>query len=287
MFLDALLSGQPKETLPSSDPEDRKKFLNNLLADLGSRQLTGDEAGEIAALGHLLGQANAYPLDNNKVGRIGKPDRPHLVENADVYVCWYSQLRELIDRKPELASDLRVCALPGRGFRGDWYIGILRGSVSPLLGQEVIEKLCRLDEEHKRFSRGVGLPVSKRFLAPGSNYFAWPIGGESQRSPAAVPLSRVFRIHGQAWLRSDIDQYKKIRSTLAAGAQQLAELSALASANEQEARDLVKKVVGARMFRQILMLSPELRERARALARPGERRAQEHEAGPALGAPDR
>lgn len=138
-----------------------------------------------------------------------------LPPDAGVYVCWYSQLRELIEREPELVTKLDVRPLPGRGFRGDWYLGILKGSVSADLGSEVIRRLCRQEEEYKRFSRSVGLPVSRKYQeAREGAFYAWQ-GGRH------VSVNRIFKIHERAWSRSDIPEYPRIRSTLSALAWQL------------------------------------------------------------------
>jgi hypothetical protein len=160
----------------------------------------------------------------------------------------------LIAREPSLAGDFRVCALPGGGFRGDWFIGILRGSVSPELGQEVIEKLCRLGEEYKRFTRGVGLPVSASFLDRGCDYFAWPLAVQPPFEKATVPLTRVFDIHERAWLRSYITDYKTIRSTLSTAALQFSEMGQIGSMDDEVVESFVREVVGTRMFRQLRML---------------------------------
>ncbi|MBN1866677.1 hypothetical protein JW916_05250 [Candidatus Sumerlaeota bacterium] len=173
--------------------------------------------------------------DRVRSGKIALPP------NANLYVCWYSHLRELIEREPSLAEKLCVCALPGGGFRGDWYIGILKGSVSAELGREAIEKLCRKEEEYKRFARGVGLPVRTEFRDSGG-YFAWPLARDDVR------VARVFAIHEEATLRSDINNYTKIRSTLSMVAWQL-------SRSEGDYGDTIGRVVGDRLFEQLRMLA--------------------------------
>jgi KaiC/GvpD/RAD55 family RecA-like ATPase len=86
-----------------------------------------------------------------------------LYPDSVFYICWYSQLRELIDCYPGLASKLKVFSLPGGGFTGDWRIALLKGSVSINLGNEVLKFLCSENEDYKRFVRGIGLPTKERF----------------------------------------------------------------------------------------------------------------------------
>jgi KaiC/GvpD/RAD55 family RecA-like ATPase len=178
-----------------------------------------------------------------------------LPSDADILVCWYSQLRELVDWNPELAEDLRVCPLPGGGFRGDWYIGILKGSVSEDLGREAIDRLCRLEEDYKRFARGVGLPVRRSFSEPKNEYFAWPIAIDpyDRRKFVKIPVTDVFGIHKRAWSRSDIPEYIKLRSTLSVMAEQLCHLGGEKDTDNAFGK-FVDLVVGDRLFYQLKML---------------------------------
>ena len=152
----------------------------------GRDPLPADTVEEIVALYKLFQAANPRP----KAARSNKNKREiekTLPNDAAIYACWYSQLRELVDRCPSLADKLDVVALPGGGFTGDWYIGILKGSVSPVLGRSIIEKrICTRDEEYKRFARGWAFPNRKSLI--GTGRMAWPRAWE-------VPLERVLRIH--------------------------------------------------------------------------------------------
>lgn len=132
-------------------------------------------------------------------------------KEVDIHICWYSQLRALIHNDNKLADKLNVVPLPGRGFKGDWYLGIVRGSVSTSLGKTVIEKLCNKSEEYKRFARGIGIPTLNEFYSAKKNkkdYFAWP--GASQE----MTLNHVINIHRKAICRSYIPGYSKFRSVL-------------------------------------------------------------------------
>lgn len=148
--------------------------------------------------------------------------RRRLCPNACVYLCWYSQLRDLIDEYPALAERLKVAALPGGGFRGDWFLGIHQGSVSIGLGREVLKILCSRSEQYKRFALGVGLPTLEEFYKPRSGedpgFFAWP-GGLN------VKVKQVREIHRNALSRSIIKDYQKIRAALATLAFQLTPFS--------------------------------------------------------------
>jgi hypothetical protein len=134
--------------------------------------------------------------------------RKEMPLDAAVYICWYSQLRELIsraaDENRDLATKLRICALPSGGFTGDWYIGVVNGSVSLSLGQALVETLCRKKEAYKRFVRGVGLPTEKEFYS--DKFFAWPGSG--------VSLSTLGKILEGAGSRAKINGYQDIKTVL-------------------------------------------------------------------------
>jgi len=103
------------------------------------------------------------------------------IPDSTFYICWYSELRELIDLYPNLTSQLYVYRLPGGGFTGDWRISLMKGSVSVNLGKEVLNLLCDEEEDYKRFLMGVGLPTNSRFYKGAnfeknlkSKFLAWP-----------------------------------------------------------------------------------------------------------------
>lgn len=125
--------------------------------------------------------------------------RSNLVEDSAVYVCWYSQLRDLLFRKPELSGLIRVAALPGRGFKGDWYLKLLPGSASYTLGDRILRIMTSPEEDYRRFSDGVGLPVGERFKntkEPG--FLAWT-GAHRD-----VTMNKIFEIHENAHSRSSL-----------------------------------------------------------------------------------
>jgi hypothetical protein len=140
-------------------------------------------------------------------------EKDEINQNAAVFLCWYSQLRELITVHPHLASRIKVCALPGGGFSGDWYLGISKGSVSVELGKEIIEMLSSPQEQYKRLLAGVGLPVLKSFQRK-NTYLAWPHAD-------GVWLNEIYNIHENANTRIRINKYFEVRSKLAVKCGQL------------------------------------------------------------------
>ena len=178
------------------------------------------------------------------------------VEDAAVYLCWYSQLRDLIARRPALAERLAVCPLPGGGFTGDWFVGIARGSVSIGLGRKMLNLLCSREEEYKRFAQGVGLPTRTEFYLPSAaekqrgqtspEFFAWPRG-------QAVKVRKILDMHLQALSRSFIPSYTRFRSALATVAFQLTPMSG-PYPSDAVRRIVIKENVG-RLPEQIRMLS--------------------------------
>jgi KaiC/GvpD/RAD55 family RecA-like ATPase len=156
-----------------------------------------------------------------------------LPRDAGIYLCWYSQLRDLIDRAPELADRLAVCPLPGGGFRGDWFIGIAKGSVSPQLGLELLEVLCSKKEGYKRFAEGVGLPLQNEFYEKKQKAPAWP--------RAEVTLAYVYEnIYKNAFSRSSIQKYAQFRSALSAICRQLTPLSGLKEGDRLDMKNIVR-----------------------------------------------
>jgi len=153
------------------------------------------------------------------VGPMEDCDRSVLPPNAAVYLCWYSQLRELIHRNQDLAECLNVCALPGRGFQGDWYVGIVKGSVSIALGNSILNMVTRQEEDYKRFARGVGMPAGDAFYDEGLGFFSWPRGRH-------VPISHLYaHIHKLARSRGKIKDYLRFRSAVWTVARQLTPLA--------------------------------------------------------------
>jgi len=114
-------------------------------------------------------------------GHVKKSPEPRLKTDADVYICWYTQLRELVQvagdskDKSHLANKLLIYKLPGGGFTGDWHLGILNGSVSINLGSQIIKTLTNVTEEYNRLVQGVGLPVRDSFYKAeeACNFTAW------------------------------------------------------------------------------------------------------------------
>lgn len=187
------------------------KFITNL--DGGFRRKVESELTSLAYLFYYSWRHWALNLSRVQAQKIEKRLANKLVPNAAVYVCWYSQLRELIDEYPQLGSMLRVCRLPGYGFKGDWFIGILQGSVSHSLGTDVLSALCSVEEERKRFLRGVGLPV--RSSAADDALKAWPRAEK-------MTLKQMIQIHREALSRSEIPGYRDLRGLLGTFGRQIA-----------------------------------------------------------------
>jgi hypothetical protein len=108
--------------------------------------------------------------------------------------------------------------LPGLGFRGDWYLGIAKGSVSLNLAMDVIGILTREKEEFNRLVKGVGLPTLAKFLnknitANGTSdpsdprFFELPL-------PSLMASNDIFNIHYRAFSRSHIPNYADFRQML-------------------------------------------------------------------------
>ncbi len=234
IFLDALVSGCKRTQRKKWDfnmseflsfsqnqlhdwDEQRGSSITDILRKGISEKQKESVVDELLALQYLFSKSRKYELRNNPAARM-REDNRYLSGDSALYVCWYSHLRDLLNRQPELRTKLRVAPLPGGGFRGDFFLGIIKGSVSEALGRKVIELLCNKQEEYKRFVRGVGLPVTKRFYAASSSkskgFLAWPSSKEK--------LNTVLQIHRNALTRSRIIGYRNYRPALHALSEMIA-----------------------------------------------------------------
>ncbi len=126
---------------------------------------------------------------------------------TDIYIYWYSQLRDIISKTPELSRKLKVCPLPGKGCKGDWHIGVLNGSVSKDLGLAILKTLLSDEEDYIRFADGIGLPVGSMFYDDKNNYYAWHLGKK-------VKVNQIKEIYDPAWTRMDITNYNKVKAII-------------------------------------------------------------------------
>ncbi len=216
--------------------------LKDRLFPQDRNELKTDQKKEIKALYDLFQYMDLEGMQGSERDEYSKVLPP----DSLVYVCWYSQLRELIARHPNLAELLCVCALPSKGFTGDWFIGVVNGSVSPELGNRILEKLCSREEEYRRFSIGVGLPVRRIFYGGPEDpaFYSWRRGFGNR-------LRKVFEIHKHAHSRGEIPYYNKIRSALSTVAWQL---MPLAGPSSRTMREKAPEIVG-RVIRQVRVLS--------------------------------
>jgi KaiC/GvpD/RAD55 family RecA-like ATPase len=147
------------------------------------------------------------PEGNSPKGNSSEQKDDILDNDAKLQIGWYSQIRQLIKNHPEWAEQMDIRALPGRGFRGDWYLAIAKGSVSMDLGINAIQILTTKHEEYNRFAKGIGLPVRHEFMKDEHNFYAWPHSGN-------VKASEIFKIHRQAFSRASIPGYTYYRRML-------------------------------------------------------------------------
>jgi hypothetical protein len=193
--------------LGENDDAVGKGLLDEMLCGLGDGTLLEKFVDNMLFVAELL--ANARGNGKREVRR-----NYILNRQAKVFVCWYSQLRELLNGRngKSMASKMRICAMPGGGFRGDWYLAVAKGSVSLDLGVRAVEILTRKSQEYDRFSRGVGLPVRSAFRERGDcNFFAWP-----HAEPATGTKGEdLFKIHRASYSRASIPKYTQFRRMLA------------------------------------------------------------------------
>lgn len=264
ILLDALVAGLRQSTinddqLPNKAEDARSPFASILAqGDFCSDPNVQQELLALHALLTPISEEIARMNWRNPHG----DTRVHLPEDSGVYVCWYSQLRELIARRPDLTGKIGFCALPGGGFKGDWYIGVGMGSVSKSLGDDVIELLNHPQEVYKRWARGVGLPPapssktdrtkpqwtheSLRDVDPEPFFYAWRNATRPETS-----LNSLLQIHAKAMSRASIEGYGTIRDCLAHICRQLAPVGL--SIKDTDAAEHVRKVA-ERLAKQMQFL---------------------------------
>lgn len=201
----------------------------------------GQNLAEVIHLATILSSARGLNLSPRGVGELfrqsGWKDRDLPV----VYLCWYSELCGLIREFPTLADRLRVAALPGGGLRGDWTIGIRKGSVSRTLGYALLRTICRKEEDYRRFVLGVGLPWRESFYKRDVAFWGWP-------NSSQVKLVDIHEIWRDARMRTSIDNYAGARMSVTMIARQLARLTP-PRGEETVRKDAVQKIYG-RLFAQ-------------------------------------
>ena len=128
-------------------------------------------------------------------------------------VLWYSELRILEEIAGVHFDNLTVHSLPGGGFTGDWFLGILQSSVSVTLAEQVIGIMTKQEHEFFRLHDGVGLPFRDEFYGSGT--------GKVDRSvfpglhyTNKLTLKTFADIHRQARSRLDYPRYQDIRIPL-------------------------------------------------------------------------
>jgi KaiC/GvpD/RAD55 family RecA-like ATPase len=228
--LDNVTSSRPRFVCDNSAAETGACLLLDVFKHAqpdGETRLSGmlktsdDVIQDLVALTTLAAQPESLSKPRPGNGMKMKTSRiTDIPRDASVYVLWYSQLRNLLrfDYREggELAEKLRIAGLPGGGATGDWYIGVVGGSVSASLGWKLVEILCAKKEEHKRLERGVGLPTTRLFYEDKAQFMAWP-GSD-------IALSVLEAIHGKASSRSEISGYQEVKTVLYGAWQELLNL---------------------------------------------------------------
>jgi hypothetical protein len=214
LYLDAFISGYRIDGRPSKEidkifVDSPEKTVQVILTPAQRDRIYQ----ELSALRNLIG----FKLSVKKRLIKGTDEYQYghkLDPTSPMFVCWYTHLRQLIDNNPSLAPLLRIAPLPGRGFKGDWKLGLVRGSVSTHLGVNVIKMLCNRKEDFKRYVRGVGLPASSKIFES-EDFSAWPSCSKM------MTLKTIMEIHKNAHERSKIPKYLAFRTMLATLGEQL------------------------------------------------------------------
>ncbi|MGL6226707.1 MAG: hypothetical protein ACRC10_08790 [Thermoguttaceae bacterium] len=149
-------------------------------------------------------------------------------------IGWYTEILDYLREVPRFANRLKVFPLPQYGFRGDWSLGVLKGSASLQLGKEAIDLICGDNEQNLRYFAGVGLPchlsLKDNHLPPKGNSKSVLSSYNPTGLTDQLNLYRVLQIHDKAKKRSDLPNYVYFRILI----YQLVEDLALLYENEDE-----------------------------------------------------
>ncbi len=97
------------------DQEIKKVSVQQGISELAELFHLEDDVGKNAP-SRMEAIRYSDPKEEEKGSVFGRHDsEARLPNDAAVYLCWYSQLRDLLDRNPEMAAHIGVCALPGGG----------------------------------------------------------------------------------------------------------------------------------------------------------------------------
>jgi KaiC/GvpD/RAD55 family RecA-like ATPase len=130
-------------------------------------------------------------------------------KKALFWVSWFSDLirfireQEQSGEKSEEIENICIAPLPNGGISGEWYIGILRGSVSPIVGAEAVKYISSLELDREKLTYGVGLPA-RRF------FYDIPL----QAWKGGPPLQELLKIFHGTHARSQVKDYIKMRDDI-------------------------------------------------------------------------
>ena len=242
LLIDAIISGSNVKSEEHYNESTGKVDIKNVLLEIeGKSEIITDELISLRKLMLLSSNTRYLTKDgqgeNQNINEKAEKENSEMVNKAKLFICWYSELRDILQFKPELAARIGVCALPGKGFKGDWRIGVLAGSVNYSLGFKVLKKLCSEQEDYKRFVKGIGLPTGDRFFNDIDKEFcksskAWPNAQEENT------LEKIYQIHKEANMRKDVPKYPKINLALSA---LFTELIQIQGENDKEIKELIKR----------------------------------------------
>jgi KaiC/GvpD/RAD55 family RecA-like ATPase len=202
---------KPSCSVLKSDQLDKLQYIVNDTIDIKKKS---DSFEEVVSFQKILNHGWKHMKKENR----SEHDRKFLEPKAGFWLCWYSQLRQFFVEQPMLAPKIGIMPLPYSGFKGDWFIGIANGSVSVELGRRVISILTSKEEQYKRFSNGVGMPIDDEFYKKENGYFGWSMGfGESKDLDDNKYLRTLYslkKIHDKASRRKQFIGYPEYRGAL-------------------------------------------------------------------------
>lgn len=225
VFIDLILSTFLRYKENSTNKDEDKKVLRigkliKLLEDFLGINKKEDEKKDIYAdfeafhkvfSGFFKKTYNRKEDENNNECRKSR---------SPLKLVWHSHLREIFDSKEidnnitssssknlNSIDDYEVIPLPGGGFVGDWYVGILKGSTNIHQGIRVIETICNEVEDYKRYTIGVGLPVREKFYE-----HEYPI---ISSRVTKLSLKNIYKsVYEKANKRSEIENYGAVREVM-------------------------------------------------------------------------
>lgn len=183
--------------LSSQKAIDALNSLRKILGELYTQSPPGDSYPWSNPLANIRGSSKSKPRD----------DRPPKSQITALFQRhWYVSYRRLIRKHSNLARNYVLIQPPvlrtqnssqqAKALRGDWFLGVIKGSPSPMRGAWAMRVLTGNTANFYMHSHGLGLPIHRPFF------------------PDQLDASKLQKLYSETWSRRDIKNYQFVRTPL-------------------------------------------------------------------------